>query len=107
MATASCRLSSPGIRSSATICADPPWKKSATARMCLPWTVLLAASARMYLTKNNFIFISEILEHVFHVVNQMRPAFIGIQLYPFVFYKAPQYFYTIQFRRGAVTGSGT
>src|SRR6266704_6366457 len=52
-----------------------------------------------YLTKNNFILFSEILEHVFHVVNQMRPAFIGIQLYPFVFYKAPQYLYTIQFRR--------
>ena len=31
-----------------------------------------------YLTKNNFIFFSEILEHVFHVVNQMRPAFISI-----------------------------
>ena len=43
----------------------------------------------MYLTKNNFIFISEILEHVFHVVYQMRPAFVGIQLYPLVFYKAP------------------
>ena len=32
----------------------------------------------MYLTKNNFIFFSEILEHVFHVVNQMCPAFISI-----------------------------
>ena len=31
-----------------------------------------------YLTKNNFIFFSEILEHVFHIVNQMRPAFISI-----------------------------
>ena len=31
-----------------------------------------------YLTKNNFIFISEILEHVFDVVDQMRPAFIRI-----------------------------
>ena len=31
-----------------------------------------------YLTKNNFIFFSEILEHVFHVVNQMCPAFISI-----------------------------
>src|SRR5215813_3123931 len=31
-----------------------------------------------YLTKNNFIFLSEILEHVFDVVDQMRPAFIGI-----------------------------
>src|SRR5262245_24032539 len=51
----------------------------------------------MYLTKNNFIFISEILEHVFYIVYQMRPAFIGIQLYPFVFDKAPQYFDTIQF----------
>src|SRR6266446_4442852 len=52
-----------------------------------------------YLTKNNFIFFSEVLEHVFHVVNQMRPAFIRIELYPFVFDKAPQYFYTIQFWR--------
>jgi len=43
----------------------------------------------MYLTKNNFIFIPEILEHVFHIVNQMRPAFIGIQLYPLVFYGYP------------------
>src|SRR5712664_4840712 len=52
-----------------------------------------------YLTKNNFIFFSEVLEHVFHVVNQMRPAFIRIELYPFVFDKAPQYFYAIQFWR--------
>src|SRR2546428_61152 len=52
-----------------------------------------------YLIKNNFIFFSEVLEHVFHVVNQMRPAFIRIELYPFVFDKAPQYFYTIQFWR--------
>jgi len=52
-----------------------------------------------YLTKNNFIFFSEILEHIFYVVHQMRPAFISIELYPFVFYKAPQYFYAIQFWR--------
>ena len=52
----------------------------------------------MYLSKNNFIFIPEILEHVFHVVHQVRPALIGIQFYPLVFDKAPQYFYTIQFR---------
>ena len=31
-----------------------------------------------YLTKNNFIFISEVLEHVFDIVDQMRPAFIRI-----------------------------
>lgn len=51
------------------------------------WPIILLCT--MYLTKNNFIFISEILEHVFHVVYQMRPAFVGIQLYPLVFYKAP------------------
>jgi hypothetical protein len=51
--------------------------------------MLSALPPSMYLTKNNFIFISEILEHVFHVVYQMRPAFVGIQLYPLVFYKAP------------------
>jgi hypothetical protein len=56
-------------------------------------------SHHMYLCKNNFIFISEILEHIFYIVNQMRPAFIGIQFYPLVFDKAPQYFYAIQFRR--------
>src|SRR5213080_2301189 len=30
-------------------------------------------STYKYLTKNNFILFPEILEHVFHVVNQMRP----------------------------------
>jgi histidinol dehydrogenase len=34
--------------------------------------------AAKYLAKNNFIFISEILEHVFHIVNQMCPTFISI-----------------------------
>jgi len=49
----------------------------------------------MYLSKNNFILVSEILEYVFYVVHPMRPAFVGIQLYPLIFDKAPQYFYTI------------
>ena len=55
------------------------------------WAVMAHCHAycAMYLTKNNFIFIPEILKYVFHVVNQMRPAFISIQLYPLVFYKAP------------------
>ena len=42
-----------------------------------------------YLTKNNFILFPVILEYIFYVVHQMRPAFICIQLYPFVFDKAP------------------
>ena len=39
---------------------------------------MVVAVACKHLTKNNFIFISEILEHVFDVVDQMRPAFIRI-----------------------------
>jgi long-chain alkane monooxygenase len=31
-----------------------------------------------YLTKDNFILFSVILEYIFYVVYQMRPAFIGI-----------------------------
>ena len=45
--------------------------------------------AGKYLTKNNFILFPEILEHVFHVVNQMRPACIRVELYPLIFYEAP------------------
>src|SRR5262245_10103919 len=40
---------------------------------------------------NNFIFISEILEYIFYVVNQMPPAFIGIEFDPLILHKTPQY----------------
>ena len=40
-------------------------------------------------TKNNFILFSVILEYIFSVAHHMRPAFIGIELYPLVFDKAP------------------
>ena len=43
----------------------------------------------MYLNKNNFIFFPEILEHIFYIVHQMCPALLSIQLYPFIFSKAP------------------
>src|SRR5262245_65628684 len=52
-----------------------------------------------YLSKNNFIFISEILEYIFYVVNQMPPAFIGIEFDPLILHKTPQYLNTIQFWR--------
>src|SRR5215471_2172579 len=32
------------------------------------------ANTGKYLTKNNLVFFSEILEHIFYVVHQMRPA---------------------------------
>src|SRR2546428_12618957 len=50
-----------------------------------------------YLSKNNFIFIPEILEDIFYVVNQMPPTFIGIESDPLILHKTPQYLNTIQF----------
>ena len=51
------------------------------------------------LYKINFIFITKILQHPIHIIDQMVPTVVGGELNPFVLHKTPQYLNEVSFWR--------